>query len=69
MKFQKGQIVSHTSTINRFYIIIEYMDSGQYLVEDMDKSISKERHIFMENYLLSKTDRRDYVLENILKKD
>jgi hypothetical protein len=59
MKFQKGQIVSHTSTINRFYINIVCMGSAQCLVEDMDKLISKERHIFifMKNYLLSKTDR------------
>lgn len=68
MKFKKGDIVSHTKTIDRFYIVIECI-GGQYLVEDIDKSISTEKYIFMENYLLSKTDRRDYVLGEILNKD
>lgn len=69
MKFEKGTIVSHTASFNKFYIIIEFYNNGQYLVEDYDYDFlgKKDQYVFMENYLLTKTDRRDYILEDILK--
>lgn len=68
MEFKNGDIVSHTSSLDKFYIVLEDHKNGQYLVEDCDVNFFgiKERYVFMGKYLLTKKDRRDYVLQNIL---
>lgn len=70
MKFEIGQIVSHISNINRFYIITGYLNKTQYLLDDLEDNEFgvKQQWIFMEDYLLSKTDRRDYAINEIIEK-
>lgn len=62
--FEKGDIVSHIVDINRFYVILTDYKNGQYLVMD---ETTKENFVFISEYLLSKKDRRDYVLRQIFK--
>ncbi len=64
--FEKGDIVSHIVDINKFYIIKADHKNGQYLVRD---ELTNEEFVFIGKYLLSKKDRRDYVLQQIFKKN
>jgi len=68
MGFEKGDIVSHIGALDKFYIIIDCYSSNQYLVEDYEKTQFSGQYLFMGDYLLTRTGRRDHVLENILKK-
>ena len=70
MKFEIGDIVSHKKSYNRFYVIIEDYKNGQYLVEDYDDNFFgvREKHVFVGKYLITKSDRRNYLLDDILKK-
>ena len=64
--FEKGDIVSHIVDINKFYIVKDDYKNGRYLVKD---ELTNEEFVFVAEYLLSKTDRRDYVLRQIFKKN
>jgi len=64
--FEKGDIVSHIVDINKFYIVKDDYKNGQYLVKD---ELTNEEFVFVAEYLLSKKDRRDYVLQQIFKKN
>jgi len=63
MKFKIGDIVSHSYSYNKFYVIIDDYKNGQYEVEDCD---SKERKVLMGKYFLTKSDRRNYVIDDLL---
>ena len=71
MKLQKGDIISHKKSFNKFYIITNDLLNGQYEVEDIDINIKgmKEKHIFIGKYLLTKSDRRNFVINDILDED
>lgn len=68
MEFTKGEIVSHVSMSNRFFIIIEDYKNGQFLVEECGDNFFgiKEQFVFIGKYLLTKSDRRNYVIDDIL---
>lgn len=70
MKFEIGDVVSHKKSYNRFYVILEDYKNGQYLVEDYEDNFFgiRETHVFVGKYLITKSDRRDYLLDDILKK-
>lgn len=68
MGFSRGDIVSHKSMFNKFYVIIEDYKNGQFLVEEYDDNFFgvKEKHVFIGKYLLTKSDRRNYVIDDLL---
>lgn len=67
--FKKGDIVSHSSSYNKFYVVIENYFNGQYEVEECEPNFFgvKEKHVFIGKYLLTKGDRRNYVIDDLLK--
>lgn len=67
--FKMGDIVAHTSNINKFYKVTKDFKNGQYEVEDVCPNFFDvyEKHVFMEIYLLSKSDRRNYAIDEIFK--
>ena len=70
MKFERGDIVSHKNSFNRFYIVIEDYKNGQYLCEDCEDFHGvKEKKVFIGKYLLTKSDRRDYVIDDLLNEE
>jgi hypothetical protein len=67
MEFKIGDIVSHKSRFTDFFIIIEDYKNGQYLVEDHNDYFGpKKQYVFVGKYLLTKSDRRDHLINNIL---
>lgn len=68
MKFKVGDIVSHISSFNRFYVVIVDYKNGQYKVEDFDVNLFgvKESHVFVGKYLLTIPERRNYVIDDLL---
>lgn len=65
MNFKIGVIVSHIKSYNKFYTVLKDLNNGQYLVEDEFKN----SYVFLGKYLLTKEDRRDSILENILQNE
>ncbi len=69
MKFKVGDIVSHVNSFNRFYVVIADYKNGQYEVEDYDPILeNKEKHVFIGKYLLTKSYRRNYVIDDLINK-
>lgn len=68
MRFKKGDIVSHVNSIHRFYVVLDDYYNGQVLVEDFEFNFfnQKEKHVFIAKYLLTKSERRDYIINNLI---
>jgi hypothetical protein len=64
-KFKKGDLVAHTNIIGKFYIIIRDNRDGTYEAR-LNEDGWELTFVFMEEYLLSKEDRRDKWLEDLL---
>ena len=66
MKFKDVDIVLHTDSIHKFYVVVQWFDSGECLVSDVDVPYPLQ-YVFMDEDLLTRSDRRDYILNDILK--
>jgi hypothetical protein len=69
-RFKKGDIVAHVSNIGKYYIVLRDNMDGTYEVRlKEDEGIFTEfvTYFFMEEYLLSKEERRNKWLEDLLK--
>lgn len=65
--FKVGDVVSHIHDIDVFYIITSDLKNGQYEARKYgDTTDQCIKYIFIGNYLLSKSDRRDHRIDSIL---
>lgn len=69
-RFKKGDLVAHVNNIGKYYIVICDNGDSTYevrLKEDDGIFNTTETFFFMEEYLLSKGERRNKWLEDLLK--
>jgi hypothetical protein len=65
-KFEDGDVVCHIVDLNKYYTIIRDRLDGTFEVEDFSTT-NKLTHIFIGEYLLSKSEKREYILNELLK--